>query len=300
MLVYILTITLIVLQIIAGKLVFDRVSLPRWVTWLIVLLAYTTVHFASFSETGFIRMVLLCSYLIAGMKWVVYSEWRRAGGVVLNWGRWSGFGFLWFGMDPAAWIKKKKNVSWKRDSLWGLGCLVFGLLTVAMLAHYQVQQLVLLFVAMSVGFHYGALRLLTAFWRFCGIPVRVLFRNPLITCGFADFWGKRWNLAYSQMMVRVVQRPLSTLLGAKNSQFSVFAISGLLHELAITVPVQAGYGLPTIFFLVQGLFTRLERRRSRWMGYLCIISLLIGMPLLFPSAFVEAVILPARDVFNLF
>jgi len=107
---------------------------------------------------------------------------------------------------------------------------------------------------MSLAFHFGVLRLLTGFWRMQGFPVRVLFRNPLVMCGFRDFWGKRWNLAYSQMMARTVKKPLTPLIGEKWSMFVVFVFSGLVHELAITVPVGSGYGLPTAFFIVHGVF----------------------------------------------
>jgi alginate O-acetyltransferase complex protein AlgI len=180
-----------------------------------------------------------------------------------------------------------------------MGCLSSGVLSVVLMAHLGVGMLLPLFVGMSVAFHYGVLRLLVAFWRWCGRPVRVLFRNPLKMQGFADFWGKRWNLAYSQMMAIAVMRPLLDSFGKRPAQFGVFVISGLLHELAITVPVGAGYGWPTLFFVLQGMFTVSEVRASRVMAALCGLSLVVGLPMLFPEAFVEAVIYPARDFLKL-
>lgn len=282
-----------------AKLVFDRIEIPRVIVWLVTLAAYATMHFFSIDQPPLLRMILLCCVLMAGMKWVVYSEWRKRDGEVLTWGRWLCFAALWFGMEPMAWTGKRRDITWKPDALWGGGCCVTGAVLVYLMSVYQVSMLVPVFMAMSIGFHYGGLRLLTAFWRFNGFPVRPLFRNPFLTKGFQDFWAKRWNLAYSQMMARAVKRPVQQKYGAKVALFSVFVISGLLHELAITVPVQAGYGLPTFFFLVQGVLTVLEKRESKVNALLCGASLVIGLNFLFPTAFVEAVIIPARDVFNL-
>ncbi|MFC5049768.1 wax synthase family protein [Rubritalea spongiae] len=291
-----IVVALLLLQLIAAKCVFDRVVLPRVVVWCIPLLCYAGAHFQLLNTPAFLRMVALCCVLMAGMKWVVYAEWRRTGGEILSWSRWGCFACLWFGMDPAPWTRVRSQKQWRNDCFWGAGCLFVGVLSVALLAYFDCTQLQLLFVTMSVGFHYGALRLLVAFWKQQGYGVRALFRNPLEMRGFADFWSRRWNLAYSQMMARAVLRPLRAVCGRRGAQFGVFAISGVLHELAITVPVQAGYGMPTLFFLLQGVATSLEKQGGLWMAVLCGVSLVVGLPLLFPETFVEEVILPARNV----
>ncbi|PQJ29821.1 MBOAT family protein [Rubritalea profundi] len=287
------------LLIVLAKLIFDRLVVGRVLVWLVTLAAYAVMHFASIDQPPLLRMVLLCCMLMAGMKWIVYSEWRRRGGEILPWGRWLCFATLWFGMEPMAWTGKRRSIQWKTHALWGGACSLTGGALVFLMSIYEVTMLIPLFIAMSIGFHFGALRLLTAFWRFQGFPVRTLFRNPFLTRGFEDFWGKRWNLAYSQLMVRAVKRPIQQMFGAKIALFCVFIVSGILHELAITVPVQAGYGLPTCFFLVQGVLTTLEKRESFVSAILCGASLVLGLNFLFPTVFVEAVILPARDVFNL-
>ena len=56
-----------------------------------------------------------------------------------------------------------------------------------------------------------------------------------------DFWSRRWNLAFSEMTALGVYRPLSGNIGRKAATVAAFLASGLLHELAISLPVLAGY-----------------------------------------------------------
>jgi alginate O-acetyltransferase complex protein AlgI len=41
----------------------------------------------------------------------------------------------------------------------------------------------------------------------------------------------------------------------------VFAISGVIHELAISFPARGGYGLPFGYFILQGVGVLIERSR---------------------------------------
>ena len=56
-----------------------------------------------------------------------------------------------------------------------------------------------------------------------------------------------------------VYRPLASRLGRGPALLAGFAMSGLLHEMAISLPVRAGFGLPLAYFLIQGGLVAGER-----------------------------------------
>ena len=72
------------------------------------------------------------------------------------------------------------------------------------------------------------------------------------------------------MTAIAVYRPLATRFGNRPALAASFLFSGLLHELAISVPVRAGFGLPLLYFLLHGglmiVERELTRRRSRLAG----------------------------------
>lgn len=296
MMIWITFFSIAVGQILVAGLLRGKFS--RLAVWVMMLGCVTVMHWVSLGEPALMRMIWICSVLMAGMKAITYREWCADGDGRLTWNRWLMFSSLWFGMNPGA-FEVSRKMEWKSHAVVGSLCIISGLVGVWICYLLDVRNVVILFVVMSVAFHFGALRLMTAFWRMMGFPVRVLFRNPFKLRGFRDFWGKRWNLAYSQMMARAVKRPLTSFLGERGSMFGVFVVSGLLHELAITVPVGGGYGLPTLFFLVHGAFCVLEKKNSVTMGMLCGLVLVFGVPFLFGNKFVEEVILPSRDVMKL-
>jgi hypothetical protein len=288
---------LFILQVILAGILRGKFSRPG--VWLVMLGSVFLMHWVLIGESGFMRMIWICSVLMVSMKMITYREWCAAGNRKLTWPRWLMFSCLWFGMDPGAFVTRRK-VEWKSHIVVGGLCLISGLIVVWVCYLLDVRNVVILFISMSAGFHFGILRLLTAFWRMQGFPVRVLFRNPLKMRGFRDFWSKRWNLGYSHMIARAVKKPLTPLLGENGSVFAVFAVSGLLHELAITVPVGAGYGWPTLFFLLHGAICFFEKRDSVFMGGLCGVVLILGLPFLFGERFVEEIILPSRNVLEYF
>ncbi len=251
----------------------------------------------AFSEP-LLRMIGLCCVLLGGMKGLVYAGW--AGPRRLPIARYAVFAFLWFGMDPGSLQARRAGLTWKGDVALGLLFMMLGTLGAWFVWAMQWRHIFLMFLPMSLGFHFGALRVLKGMLRAAGFPVRTLFPNFLETRGIGDFWSRRWNTGYSQMMQRLVGKPVQKGLGESAGVMAVFVGSGLLHELAITLPVRAGFGLPTLYFTLHGGLTLLERKLGRPIGKVAaLLAVIVPMGLLFPPEFQREVIARCLDVFGI-
>ena len=244
-----------------------------------------------------LRMIGICCVLLGGMKGLVYAKW--AGSQRLPLSRYAVFAFLWFGMDPGSFQVRRTGLSWKGDVALGLLLMAVGTLGAWCVWAMQWRHILIMFIPMSLGFHFGALRVLKGALRAAGFPVRTLFPNLLEARGIGDFWSKRWNVGYSQMMQRLVGRPVQRKFGESAGVMAVFLGSGLLHELAITLPVRAGFGLPTLYFTLHGLLTLLERKLRRPIGRVpALLAVMLPLGVLFPPAFQREVIERCLGVFE--
>ena len=150
--------------------------------------------------------------------------------------------------------------------------------------------------------HFGLFHLLALAWRAAGIPAVPLMRAPLLSRSLGEFWGRRWNTAFNKLATKFLFNPLHRkVMGLRTASMLVFLGSGLVHELLISVPARGGYGLPTLYFLLQGagvLFERttfarrcgLNRGIRGWLFTLVVTG--GSMFWLFPPVFVRNVILP--------
>ena len=290
---------LVLLGIAAGPLLAKRESIPlrRTLGWLIVAVLVAAAHFALATDVAFLRMVGLCCVLLAGMKGLVYAEW--AGTETLTLSRYGVFSFRWFGMDPGTFRIRKTDLTWKRDIALGAILTSMGLLGCWFVWFMGWRQILVMFVPLSLAFHFGILRILKGALRLAGFPVRTLFPNPLAAKGIADFWGRRWNVGYSQMLQRIIGRPVEATLGKNAGVMAVFVASGLLHEIAITLPARSGYGLPTLYFTFHGLLSLWERKWKRPLGKIpALLAVAAPLPWLFPPDFQSEVIAPCIEAFG--
>jgi hypothetical protein len=95
-----------------------------------------------------------------------------------------------------------------------------------------------------------------------GRLIPVLHRRPWAARNIADFWGKRWNIWFSDWFRYVIfgrlrRRPMFAL-------FFVFALSGLMHEWVINLPLycltgRVLFGTMLIYFILQAVGILCER-----------------------------------------
>lgn len=105
--------------------------------------------------------------------------------------------------------------------------------------------------------------LLALLWLPSGRLFPALLNRPVLAQSVSDFWGRRWNLWFRdwfrhEIFNRLRHRPLFAL-------FLVFAISGLMHEWVINVPLyyvtyEIWFGSMMIYFLLQPFGMLFERR----------------------------------------
>lgn len=235
-------------------------------------------------------------FLIAKML-IIAADGRGLGGQNLI-GAQAAFVLMWPGFDLAAW--RRQALQPMKLATRAAGNLIGGASLVWLIARQVPNQFVGTWLAMTgfvVVLHGGIFTALAACWRGRGRDVRPLMDGPLFAASVTEFWGSRWNTAFRDLAHRLIFRPLLSRSGKGAATLAVFLISGLVHELVVTVPAGGGYGGPTLYFLLQPLGMAIERgcpcakrgivwRLRTWL------FVAAPLPLLFPTVFVERVMRP--------
>jgi len=249
--------------------------------------------------------------LYAGSKWLTYCQ-ALAGGGVANRLRKLGYLFAWPGMDAAAFLFGADPVARPSRSEWMAATLktLFGATLTWVVARTALPLNPWLagwlgMIGLVFVLHFGTFHLLSLGWRRLGVAAMPVMRNPLRSTSLAEFWGRRWNTAFHELASRFTFRPLLPAVGVIGATLLVFVVSGVIHELVISVPARGGYGLPTGYFLLQGLGVAGERTRigrrlglgHGWRGWLFTVIVTAGPAFwLFSPLFIRHVILPMLAV----
>lgn len=153
--------------------------------------------------------------------------------------------------------------------------------------------------------HFGILEIIVLSWRRQGRDLKPLMRQPIAASSLSDFWGRRWNTGFRDFAHENIFQPMCRRSNTQVATFTSFVFSGLIHDLAISVPAGTGYGWPTAYFLLQWLGVTLERIagqhgwsvRSGFCGWLFAASFVVAPArILFHDAFVQNVIVPLIPV----
>ena len=203
--------------------------------------------------------------LYAACKWLTYREAIRHG-LRPGTARTMAYLLAWPGMDAADFLDARnipaKPQTW--EWLFATAKMSGGIVVVWLIARVLAYPLLVGWAGMiGVVFilHFGLFHLLSLLWRRTGIQATPIMQNPILATSLAEFWGQRWNTAFNELAFRFTYRPIRRLTTPATATIMVFGLSGLIHDLLISLPAHGGYGLPTLYFLIQGIGTVIERSR---------------------------------------
>ena len=291
----------------AGDVPSTLIALSRrWTGWLLVPILPVLVISASGRLPSWAFMWLLAFSIYGGLKWLTWRKWRTQ----IPHAAWRSAAYLlaWPGMDAKSFLDDETTISSPRISAWlkaifvtALGLLLFCVGARTLPANQLLLQGWVGMLGVVLTLHFGVFKLLALFWQSMGVNAVPIMSAPLLSKSLGEFWGRRWNLGFRDLAYQFVFVPAGKKFGTGGASFLVFIVSGLIHDLVISLPARGGYGLPTLYFAIQGAATALERTpagkrlglHQAWRSRLFMVAV-AAVPafLLFHRPFVLRVIIP--------
>ncbi len=255
-------------------------------------------------------MWMLAFAIFFGCKWQTWWEHRGTADTPI--GRTLGYLFAWPGMDAEAFLNPARHARrpemkewiWASVKTASAGALLWGIVRRVpegndLLAGWLGMLGIILIL------HFGTFHIVSLAWRSAGVDARPIMQAPLSATSLSDFWGRRWNLGFRQLTHQLIFQPARIRSGLVSAILMSFLASGVIHDLVISLPARGGYGLPTGYFVLQGLGVLAERgplgKRlglgSGIRGWLFVVICAGALAfLLFHPLFVRGVILPFLHV----
>jgi predicted DCC family thiol-disulfide oxidoreductase YuxK len=278
----------------------------RWTNYSLLLLLPALAFTVRSLLPDWAFMWTLAAVIFAGCKWLTWKE--ASGRSQISAGSSLAFLLGWVGMDAERFLADARNPARPTWAEWmvALSKTLLGVVLIWCVARSVPVDAPLIrgwfgLVGIVFVLHFGTFHLLALLWRLFGIDARPIMRSPLLATSLSDFWSRRWNLAFHQLAEREIFRPLLRRTNASFAFFATFLMSGVVHDIVISIPARGGYGKPTCYFLLQGLGVLAERSafgkslglNRGWRGRaFAWLMTLAPVPLLFHEPFITRIILP--------
>lgn len=284
---------------------------PRLISWVLTLMFLSAIYFYV-KTTPLVLMLLYITSTFLILKIVVAYN-HLANDNQLKFSQWLIFSYGWFGMNPRPFLAFPAETlpDFGTYIIKGFTRIVFGFVIINMatfIFEYIVNPgfdfilHVCYLVGLSLILHFGILNISTGILRWLGINVTSLFKEPIRSKSLTEFWSKRWNLAFVELTTIAVLRPVKSTYGPKIAFWASFIFSGLLHEMAISLPVESGFGKPFLYFIIQAvLILTVDRylimRQSSIVvrSFMILCCLFLPIFLLFHKDFITQVVIPLAE-----
>ena len=235
----------------------------EWPGWL-PLLCIPAAMFLRGRMSWWLFMWALSFAIFAALKWMTW--WTARDRSAASVGRSLAYLLAWPGMDAEAFLDESRCPPHPqfREWCWASVKTALGVFLLWVVARRIPAEQALLrgwigLFGLILLLHFGSFHLIALFWQTMGIDAQPVMSKPILSRTLSEFWGRRWNLGFRQLAHELIFGPLHKRIGVPAAGLAVFVASGLIHDLVISVPARGGYGLPTGYFLLQGLGVTLER-----------------------------------------
>jgi hypothetical protein len=158
---------------------------------------------AFWNQPAWLFMWALVVMLGLALKWLSWSD-AIAHGACPSPKRAFAWFLLWPGMDGRAFFAENEGIkqSEPRERFWAVALTSFGAGVLWVLVPHLLPQHPLAaawagMIGIVVFLHFGAFRLLSVLFRLCGVNTGPIMNAPLRATSLAEFWGARWNTAFS-------------------------------------------------------------------------------------------------------
>jgi alginate O-acetyltransferase complex protein AlgI len=285
---------------------------PPPFVWRTRWLALATLPLFALATKSFLPawpfMWLMAFAIFFGCKWLTLGNALRGEDRACSF-RAFAYLFAWPGMEAVRFLTPEWAPRRSRSATLG-ACsvatirILLGLFLLFGVARHAAEPLFAGWIGMAgmvLLLHFGLFHLLSVGWRTLRVDAPPIMNAPLRSTSVSEFWGQRWNTAFNDLALRLVFRPAVRRLGSPGAILLAFLVSGLIHELVISLPAGAGFGLPSGYFLLQGLGVLTERSalgqrlglRTGVRGWIFTMIVVAGPVFwLFHPPFVNKVILP--------